>query len=311
MNSSVPQLDTSNLELLVETVKASVSLLDFIICSLFSVLIIRTVRKSSEMRKEVRYFLLSHHLSCLTVFFGIGAVFSGIRALKLNAPRLLCWIIFAMMITAGRGIMLTLALMSLNACVAICWPLKYLSIVNLVKFKLTVCVWVFAMLDPLISLIYESTTSPPGEILQLDPSCPTSLNGIPARIAGIVFILLLMVLIILSYVLIYREAKRAGHFNSTNTAARNTIIIHGFQITLHIIPTLIAIGIGRSTELLALNLANFIIFSFAQCFSPVVYGLRCKELQCKLLALYRNGCCFPEITSSNVQLQLTPRNSTE
>ncbi|XP_078521727.1 putative G-protein coupled receptor 148 isoform X2 [Lissotriton helveticus] len=309
MNSSVHQYNTSSYELLMETIKASVSMVDFIICAAFSVLIIRTVRRSSDMRKEVRYFLLSHHLVFLTLFFGFGAVFSGIRATQVNAPRLACWIIFAVQIAVGKGILLTLTLMSLNASVAICWPLKHLSIVYLVKFKMMVCLWILALLDPVVSLIYESINTSPEEILQLDPSCPSSLNSIPARVAGIVFILLLVILMVISYVFIYREAKHAGHFNSSNKAARNTIAIHGLQITLHIIPTLIFIGIGRNPELWALNIANYIIFSFAQCFSPIVYGLRCRELQCKLLTMYRIFCCAPQATSSNVELKLSPGHS--
>ncbi|XP_069071555.1 odorant receptor 131-2-like isoform X2 [Pleurodeles waltl] len=311
MNSSAHPYNTSNYEQLMETIKACFSVLDFIICTAFSVLIIGTVRRSADLRKEVRYFLLSHHLVFLTLFFGFGAVFSGIRALQVNAPRLACWTIFAVQIVVGRGLLLTLTLMSLNACIAICWPLKHLSIVYMVKFKMMVCLWILALLDPVVSLIYESISTSPEEIVQLDPSCPSSLNSIPARIAGVVFIVLLVILMAISYVLIYREAKHAGHLNSANKAARNTIVIHGLQITLHIIPTLIVIGIGRNPKLWALNLANFIIFSFAQCFSPIVYGLRCKELQCKLLTMYRICCCSPQATSSNVELQPSPGHSLE
>uniref|UniRef100_A0A672R2U6 G-protein coupled receptors family 1 profile domain-containing protein n=1 Tax=Sinocyclocheilus grahami TaxID=75366 RepID=A0A672R2U6_SINGR len=89
-------------------------------------------------------------------------------------------------------------------------------------------------------------------------------------------LLLLVLLIIISYVAIYLEGRRAGHFTRSNSKGRRTILIHSLQMSLHILPSLIIIS--RHQEALPIAVSIFILFSFAQSLSPVVFGLRCKEL---------------------------------
>ncbi|KAG8584028.1 hypothetical protein GDO81_008643 [Engystomops pustulosus] len=138
------------------TVKASFYLLDFLICSVFTVLITHTVWRDNVLKNEVRFFFLCHHLICLTLFFGLGTITTYLRALQVNAPILVCWIIFALQIIIGRAVLLTLTLMALNTCIAVCWPLKYFGIAHFFKSKLIVCLWIIAFLDPMVSLIYGS-----------------------------------------------------------------------------------------------------------------------------------------------------------
>ncbi|KAM3930977.1 odorant receptor 131-2-like [Leptodactylus fuscus] len=279
----------SNFSQVVQTVKASFYLLDFFICSIFTISITYTVWRDSILKKEVRYFFLCHHLVCLTLFFGLGTIFSFLRAFQVNAPVLVCWIIFAVQIIIGRAVLLTLVLMALNTCVAVCWPLKYLRFVHSMKSKLMVCIWIIALFDPLVSLIYESITQGRQFIVRPDPHCPSTLSSTLARIAGIVFIVVLVCLILGSYIIMFREGKRAGHFTTSNHQAKRTILIHGLQLSLHIFPTIMNIWIGGKMDFILFDLINFIILSFAQCLSPVVYGLRCTELRHKFIK--RQFCC--------------------
>jgi hypothetical protein len=105
------------------------------------------------------------------------------------------------------------------------------------------------------------------------------LNGIPARVIGMLFLFLLLSVILLSYSLIYWEGNHAGRFNSSNIKARKTVLIHLVQISLHVVPTLIIIGLGKMCGVFffALNLVLFSIFAFAQCFNPLVYGSRTES----------------------------------
>ncbi|KAM9316439.1 uncharacterized protein PAF06_007462 [Gastrophryne carolinensis] len=280
----------------VNTVKASFFLLDFLICSTFTVPITQTIRKDSILKKEVRYILLYHHLVCQTLFSLIGTVFYFIRAFQVNAPVLVCWIIFALQITVGRGLLLTLLLMSWNTCVAVCWPLKYLAFVHSVKRKLMTCLWIISLLDPVVSLLYELIDKGPKSAIRLDPTCPTTLSNTFSRIAGMVFVIVLVSLVLVSYIIMYREGRRAGHFTNSNHQARRTILIHGLQISLHIIPTIVGIWLGGKNEKPILELVNFIIFSFAQSISPAVYGLRCTELRNKCTERYM--CCAKRVPIS-------------
>ncbi|KAM4041084.1 odorant receptor 131-2-like [Anomaloglossus baeobatrachus] len=281
--------DDSSSSRMLHIVKGSFCLLDFLISSIFTIMITHTVWRDSVLKKEVRYFFLCHHLVCLTLFFGLGIIFNFIRASQVNAPVLVCWIIFAVQITFGRAVLLTLVLMALNTCIAVCWPLKYLRLAHSVKFKLTMCLWIIAFLDPLVSLFYEGIQKGQQFIVQLDPTCPTTLSSMPSRILGIVFIIILLILIIGSYIIIFKEGKRAGHFTKSNRQAKRTILIHGVQLLLHILPTLMNIWIGGKTNYIILDLTSFIIFSLAQCLSPVVHGLRSTELRHKFIE--RHSCC--------------------
>ncbi|XP_066565745.1 probable G-protein coupled receptor 148 [Amia ocellicauda] len=274
-------------------VKTGVNLIVFVLASVFSYYIIQAVQRDLEMRQQIRYILLCHHLVCITAFFGLGFLFHGFRTFRVSAPRIVCWILFDLQITFGRGVLLTLALMAINTSLSICQPLRYLSIVHSVKRKVMIITWILAMLNPVWSTIKLCLDVEPKYITERDPTCPTALSGTASRVTAMVFLFLIYILIIISYFFIYREGKRFGHFSRTNVKGRKTILIHGLQISFHIIPTFITIATVNAP--IVVNLINFILFSTVQVLSPIVFGLRCQELKDKLPAFKpscRWMCCL-------------------
>jgi hypothetical protein len=201
--------------------------------------------------------------------------------LLVNSPLLLCWLVFGVQLSAGEGILFTLALMALNTYLAICWPLKSLSFVDLVKYRILAGTWTTIQLKNICLFLIEGTHPSLAAVFKSTPLCPVVLNGIPARVIGMLFLFLLLSVILLSYSLIYWEGNHAGRFNSSNIKARKTVLIHLVQISLHVVPTLIIIGLGKMCGVFffALNLVLFSIFAFAQCFNPLVYGLQNRELR--------------------------------
>ncbi|MBN3326781.1 ZBT38 protein, partial [Atractosteus spatula] len=225
--------------------KTYVHLLAFIFTFVFSYCIMQAIRKEAALRNQVRYILLCHHLVCVVAFFGVGILFHGLRMFRVAVPRIVCWIIFDIQVTLGRGIILTLTLMALNTCLSVCAPLRYLSIIHSLKGKVIIITWILATLNPVWSTIQASCTVQLTYLTERDPTCPTALHGTDSRIAAIVFLALLSLLIIVSYCLIYREGKRAGHFSRSNIRGRKTILIHSLQMSLHIIPTFIILATVR------------------------------------------------------------------
>ncbi|XP_060690357.1 odorant receptor 131-2 [Hemiscyllium ocellatum] len=276
----------------VNMVKTSVYLTDFTVTVTCCHAIVSTVQQELELKREPRYILLGQHLIYASIYFALGTLTNGFRLFSINSPRILCWILFTVQVTFAQCIMLTLTLMSLNACLAICWPLRYKPLVDSVKNKVTAIMWILALQNPLWSIIYQSLNVSLANIIEKDNSCPSPMNGVASRYIGIAFVLLCFILIVLCYCLIYREGKRAGHFVTSNVQARKTIIIHGVQLSFFIIPVLITIGLGKKHTLTTLSLINTVIFSVAQCLSPVVYGLRCKELRNKLKKTKFCCCTF-------------------
>lgn len=261
-------------------VKMGLYFINFTFTAIMSIMIINIIRQNYKMRKEVRYFFLCHHLIGSTLFCAFGLISNAIQTFQVQT--LWIWIIFRLQAATAESVLITLALMALNTCLAVCWPLRYLAFVHSVKNKVTASIWIGAIFKSTLLIIIEGTDQNPEEIFEEEPSCPTMLGGNFAKISSLLLISLLAAAIMTGYILLCREGKLSGHFNSSNKKARKTIIIHGLQISFHILPPLIIAAIGKGTEHTEIKFGAFVVFSFAQSFSPVVYGLRNKELLEKL-----------------------------
>ncbi|XP_046499953.1 probable G-protein coupled receptor 148 isoform X1 [Equus quagga] len=290
MNLSSEHCNISDWLRLEATVKASLYVVSFSFATFITVVIIAIVTQNSKLRNEVRYILLCHHLLCISSYCGLGVVFQGMRALLANSPVLMCWVVFGAQLSVGEGILFTLAFMAFNTYLAICWPLKSLSFVDSVKYRILAGTWMIIILKNICLFLIESSNSTQAAIFESEPLCPVVLNGTPARAIGMAFLFLPLSVILISYSLIYQEGKRAGHFNRSNIKARRTVLIHLVQLSLHVIPTLLFIGLGKmcGAFFFALNLVLFGVFAFAQCFNPLIYGLWNRELQSRL---YHWVCC--------------------
>ncbi|KAM9248832.1 uncharacterized protein PS065_017151 [Dugong dugon] len=290
MNLSSEHCNISDWLRLEATVKASIYVVAFSFATFITIMVIVIVSQNLKLRTEIRYILLCHHLLCVSSYCGLGIVFQGMRALLANSPLLMCWVVFGAQLSVGEGILFTLALMAVNTYLAICWPLRSLSLVNSVKYRILAGTWTTIILKNVCLFLIEGTSPTPVAVLQSEPLCPVILNGTPARVIGFALLFLLLSVILISYSLIYQEGKRAGHFNRSNVKARKTVFIHLVQMGLHVVPTLVFIGLGKMCGVFffALNLVLFGIFAFAQCFNPLIYGLQNRELQSRL---HRWMCC--------------------
>ncbi|TFK01161.1 G protein-coupled receptor 148 [Platysternon megacephalum] len=291
MNLSNNSLNDPTKRKELEIIKSSLYLFDFIFITAVGLFIFKTVQQNSEMKKKVQYFLLCHHLLCCSLFSCFGVAYNTIRALAVESPKIVFWIIFGVRVAIGEGVLITLTLMALNRCFAVCWPFRYISLVHAVKHKVLISVWIITMFKSMCLLLIEGIDKSPEDMFEVVPSCSIVFNGLFARTTGIILILFLGAIIIVSYCLLCREGKHAGHFNSSNNKARKTIIIHGLHLSLLLFPPLIIIAVKRPSDYFILNLTTFVVFSLAQCFSPVVYGLRNKELQNKLFNRQRISLC--------------------
>ncbi|XP_025029239.1 uncharacterized protein LOC112541958 [Python bivittatus] len=274
-----------------------------------SILIINIVRQNYKMKEEVRYFFLCHHLISSSLFCAFGIISNAVQTFQVKIFWV--WIIFRIQAATGESVLITLALMALNTSLAVCWPLRYLAFAHSVKHKVAASIWIGTILKSAFLIIIEGTDQNPEEIFEEEPSCPTMLGGSFAKISALLLISLLAAAIMTGYIFLCREGKLAGHFNSSNKKARKTIMIHGFQMSFHILPPLIIAAIGKGTEHTEIKFGAFVVFLFAQSFSPVVYGLRNKELQDKLCIRQEGSRDSNDLVNNNsrpLQLQMTERS---
>jgi len=170
--------------------------------------------------------------------------------------------------------------------------------VHSVKHQVIICAWIIANLKAICLFLIEGIKERPEDIFRTEPPWPTVLGATFARTAGIVLTVVIIIIIAIIYCLFCREGKRSGHLNSSDIKGRKTIIIHGLQMSLHLLLLLIT-AVGRHPDNTILHLSAFLVLLFALCFNPVVYGQQNKELQTKLFNRQRLGALTHHMANSN------------
>ncbi|XP_055740246.1 uncharacterized protein LOC129824579 [Salvelinus fontinalis] len=260
---------------LLDTVKVCVHGGIFLTTFFFTYLIVVTVFHTAELRRNVRFVLLFQHCACVTSFNGVGTVLHGRRALRVPINRLTCWVLFDFQVALGRGIGITLTLMAINTCLSILRPLHYPTLVRRIRSSVMVLAW-----------------------LELDPVCSTTLESPTSRFSS----LALVVLLIRAHL---HGGLPGGHFSRSNSSGCRTIPIHMLQMILYLLPLVPLVPIiTRWKHNMAATVTNFVVFLVGQALSPVVYGLRCRELREQLSRFLP---CWTKV----FQTCTTDRSSTE
>ncbi|XP_067108974.1 uncharacterized protein [Osmerus mordax] len=259
-----------------DSVKAAVHGASSFATGYFCYLIVVTVRHTQELRSKASFLLLCQHCTCIAAFNAAGCILHSVRASRVPAPRLFCWLVFDLQVVAARGAMMNLTLMALNACLSVLQPLHYRALVRCIQRPVMVVVWLLALLSPVLFTALAGARLGWEGALALDEECSTALEGWAPRLSSLVLLGLLVLLILLSNALLAMESYRAGHFTRSNRRVRRTALIHVLQMSFHILPCVVIISRVR-LGLLA-RVLNFLVFSVAQSASPVVYGLRCRDL---------------------------------
>ncbi|XP_013874635.1 olfactory receptor 56A3-like [Austrofundulus limnaeus] len=238
-----------------------------------------------------RYILFLHlvlndmiQLTISVVLFSVAYIFY-----RISVPVCFFGVIAAVCITINTP--LNLAAMAVERYIAVCFPLRHAELCTVRRtYILIVWIWVFSSFTVLFETIVLLSTKP----LEFFHSTIYCLlenlfrHPISTQVREINYIIYLTVVwftLFFTYFKIFFAAKAANSADGKTKKARNTILLHGFQLLLCMLTyvepfvknTLIRMFPKYTAHL---RFVSYIIINILPRFiSPIVYGLRDKTFK--------------------------------
>ncbi|XP_024916174.1 mu-type opioid receptor-like [Cynoglossus semilaevis] len=232
-----------------------------------------------------RYILYIHLVIndiILLIMFTLIQVLSYI-VFTLNVS--LCIVMILIGVTASTNNPLTLAVMSLECYVAVCFPLRHTQIATVRRVHIAIgIIWLLSSLITLPELFLALATESKDFFHSRVFCLPSAVFRHPhfnekKKILNQVFLVLVWLTLFYTYFKILSAAKAAAH---DAKKARNTVLLHGFQLLLCMLSYVYDLIISGLLLLFpnAIRAIRFavtiLVHVLPRLISPVVYGLRDK-----------------------------------
>ncbi|XP_051270738.1 odorant receptor 131-2-like [Dicentrarchus labrax] len=250
--------------------------------------LVHTFKKHQVFNMNPRYILYIHLVIndiILLTMFTLVQVLSYI-VFTLNVS--LCIILLMIAIFANLNNPLTLAVMAVECYIAICFPLRHAQICTVKKTYVVIgLIWVISSLsilpDLFDALATESLEFFRSRVFCLRENIFRNPNLTEKRdISNIVFLVIIWLTLFYTYFRILFAAQAAS---ADAKKARNTVLLHGFQLLLCMLTYVFHLMIEGLTYLFPKGVLaiRFTVAIFVQVLprliSPVVYGLRDKTFR--------------------------------
>ncbi|XP_032433010.1 odorant receptor 131-2-like [Xiphophorus hellerii] len=258
-----------------------------------------TLRSKPVFRDTCRYILLFNLLIADTAQLAVCQVLFLISVCRITLTYPVCGMLTVFASITSVTSPLTLMVMSLERCVAVCFPLRHAMIVTIKNTRLAIiAVWTSGSLHNIFRVIllldfpFKDLDS-----LQMTNLCNEFNMQLGSRskmydvaFTGILFASAAIV-IISSYVGVIIAARSASTGTASALKARNTLMLHLVQLCLSLSSTtynsmLIAlIKIVQTVVFIRLHKFLYILMIiFPRCLSSLIYGLRDHTIRPILLS---------------------------
>ncbi|XP_060790890.1 odorant receptor 131-2-like [Neoarius graeffei] len=242
----------------------------------------------SMFHETPRYILFSHMLLNDSILLLVTTIMYAMSLALTNVARAICSLLVLISTCAFQNAPLTLALMSLERFVAICFPLRHCTIATRKNTGIALgIVWFASSLNIVTDITYDLVTDP-SQLLKITFCTREKLfvakwQADKTQGFNILFFVSVTVIILFTYISIMITARSISSNKESATKAHKTVLLHLIQLGLCLTSFLYAtieralyMMTGSSSALfIHLRYLNFlIILILPRCLSPLIYGLR-------------------------------------
>ncbi|XP_041836751.1 odorant receptor 131-2-like [Melanotaenia boesemani] len=253
--------------------------------------LVHTFRKHQVFNMNPRYILFIHlvlndmiQLTVTISLFILIYVFYMINAS-------LCCFIITFAVFTNLNTPLNLAAMAVECYIAVCFPLRHSQLCTIKRtYSLIGCIWALSAVSVLPDIFIILATEPEW-LFHSTIFCerdnlfrhPVSLKK--RDVSHLLYLTVVWLVLLCTYFRIFLAAKTVNSVEGNFKKARNTILLHGFQLLLsmltYVAPALTQILFKWFPKYYVQIL--FVNYLFVQIFprfvSPIVYGLRDKTFR--------------------------------
>ncbi|XP_051782432.1 odorant receptor 131-2-like isoform X1 [Erpetoichthys calabaricus] len=253
--------------------------------------------KKEAFRQDTRYILFAHMLFVDTMVLIVTDLGMLLIYFCILVPGVYCILFCTFMETLTSYTPLTLTAMCLERYIAICIPLRHAEISTVQRTLFVILfIWIFGFILCSTDFFAVLATQPESFYLE-SYICSYEImliyvwqSDLRSYICLVVFISVFL-FIALTYVKIMHAARAASVEKTSASKARNTVVLHAFQLVLSLI-SLICPFVEKFIMQINFQIFsdvryfNFLTFTlFPRCLSPLIYGLR-DEKFCSVFQYY-------------------------
>ncbi|XP_075053744.1 odorant receptor 131-2-like [Mixophyes fleayi] len=269
---------TDALKIFLETL----TIICFCIFLYFILLILHLYFTTPHVRENARYVLFVHMLINDTLYLVSGLILLLASLSLIYLPVPLCYVIITLTSVTFRITPYNLAAMALERYVAICFPLRHVTLCTSQRSNYVIAIiWVIGLIPNLADLIILSTSAK--TIFSLKVICnwqPLTVNLVQHMIKSntlIISLILVGLIIVFTYVRVMFIAKNMSSGRNSAFKAGKTLMLHAFQFLLCLLSLTSSFMENYFRDYSYLSTVNFLLLMCLPRFlSPFIYGLRDK-----------------------------------